>query len=91
MITDPTFYILAALAVIIVGLSKSGFGSGIGVLGVPLMALVIPPAQAAAIMLPLEARLAPAASARYSRQRENQNTIMLASMPSTSWATMVTM
>ena len=53
MITDPTFYILAAIAVIIVGLSKSGFGSGIGVLGVPLMALVIPPAQAAAIMLPL--------------------------------------
>ncbi|HBX69352.1 MAG TPA: hypothetical protein DEH25_08195 [Chloroflexi bacterium] len=43
-----TFYILAA-----VGISKSGFGSGIGVLGVPLMSLVIPPAQAAAIMLPL--------------------------------------
>jgi uncharacterized membrane protein YfcA len=53
MITDPTFYILAAIAVVIVGLSKSGFGSGIGVLGVPLMALVIPPGQAAAIMLPL--------------------------------------
>jgi len=35
----------------IVGISKSGFGSGIGVLGVPLMALVIPPQQAAAIML----------------------------------------
>ena len=53
MITDPTFYILAAIAVVIVGISESGFGSGIGVLGVPLMALVIPPAQAAAIMLPL--------------------------------------
>jgi uncharacterized membrane protein YfcA len=53
MSTDPLFYILAGIAVVIVGLSKSGFGSGIGVLGVPLMALVIPPAQAAAIMLPL--------------------------------------
>ncbi len=53
MIQDPTFYILAALAVLIVGISKSGFGSGIGVLGVPLMALVISPSQAAAIMLPL--------------------------------------
>lgn len=53
MITDPAFYILAAIAVVLVGISKSGFGSGIGVLGVPLMALVIPPAQAAAIMLPL--------------------------------------
>jgi uncharacterized membrane protein YfcA len=47
------FYIFAAVAVIIVGISKSGFGSGLGMLGVPLMALVIPPAQAAAIMLPL--------------------------------------
>jgi uncharacterized membrane protein YfcA len=53
MISNPVFYVLAALAVVIVGVSKSGFGSGIGVLGVPLMALVIPPAQAAAIMLPL--------------------------------------
>jgi uncharacterized membrane protein YfcA len=48
-----TFYLLATIAIIIVGISKSGFGSGIGVLGVPLMSLVIPPAQAAAIMLPL--------------------------------------
>jgi len=47
------FYIFAAAAVIIVGISKSGFGSGLGMLGVPLMALVIPPTQAAAIMLPL--------------------------------------
>lgn len=47
------FFILAAIAIVVVGISKSGFGSGIGVLGVPLMALVIPPAQAAAIMLPL--------------------------------------
>jgi uncharacterized membrane protein YfcA len=53
MIQDPIFYCLAALAIVIVGISKSGFGSGIGVLGVPLMALVIPPQQAAAIMLPL--------------------------------------
>ena len=53
MINDPIFYLFAALAILIVGISKSGFGSGLGVLGVPLMALVIPPAQAAAIMLPL--------------------------------------
>ena len=53
MITDINFYILAALAVLLVGISKSGFGSGLAVLGVPLMTLVIPPAQAAAILLPL--------------------------------------
>ncbi len=53
MITVPTYYILAAIAVLIVGISKSSFGSGLAVLGVPLMALAVPPAQAAAILLPL--------------------------------------
>lgn len=53
MITDITFYILAAIAVLIIGISKSGFGSGLAVLGVPLMAITISPAQAAAILLPL--------------------------------------
>lgn len=53
MITDPTFYILAVIAVLIVGVAKSGFGGGLGVLAVPLMALAIPPLQAAAILLPV--------------------------------------
>lgn len=53
MITDPIFYVLAVIAVLIVGIAKSGFGGGLGVLAVPLMALVIPPFQAAAILLPV--------------------------------------
>ncbi len=53
MTTEPIFYIVATFAILIMGISKSGFGSGLGVLAVPLMTLVIPPAQAAAIMLPL--------------------------------------
>jgi uncharacterized membrane protein YfcA len=53
MINDPTFYVVTTVAILIMGISKSGFGSGLGVLAVPLMSLVIPPAQAAAIMLPL--------------------------------------
>lgn len=53
MITDPIFYVLAVIAVLIVGIAKSGFGGGLGVLAVPLMALVIPPLQAAAILLPV--------------------------------------
>lgn len=53
MISDPGFYLCAVPAVILVGLSKGGFGSGLGVLGVPLLALAIPPVQAAAIMLPI--------------------------------------
>ena len=53
MNTNTTFYIVAILAVLLIGISKSGFGSSLSIFGVPLMALVIPPAQAAAIILPL--------------------------------------
>ena len=38
---------------LITGISKSGFGGGLGVLAVPLMALYVSPLQAAAIMLPI--------------------------------------
>jgi len=53
IITDPAFYAVAVPAVLLMGLSKSGFGAGFGALAVPLMALTIPVPQAAAIMLPL--------------------------------------
>lgn len=53
MITDPWFYAVAIPAVLLMGLSKSGFGGGFGALAVPLMALAVPVPQAAAIMLPL--------------------------------------
>ena len=53
MITDPFFYALAVPALLIVGIAKGGLGGGIGILGVPLMALAIGPVQAAAIMLPI--------------------------------------
>ncbi len=52
-ITDPWFYLAAVPAVMIVGISKGGFGGGLGTLAVPLIALAVPPVQAAAIMLPL--------------------------------------
>jgi uncharacterized membrane protein YfcA len=53
MISDPTFYLLAIPAVLLVGLSKGGFGGSISVIGVPLMALAISPVVAAGIMLPI--------------------------------------
>lgn len=53
LITDPWFYAAAVPAVLLMGISKSGFGAGFGALATPLMALTIPVPQAAAIMLPL--------------------------------------
>ena len=52
-ITDPFFYLLAIPAVVLVGISKSGFGAGFGSLAVPMMALVVTVPQAAAIMMPV--------------------------------------
>jgi len=48
-----TFWITAVLAVILVGIAKAGFGGGVGVIATPLMALTIPVADAAALLLPL--------------------------------------
>lgn len=52
MITDVWFYLAAIPAILITGISKGGFG-GLVMLAVPLLALVISPVQAAAIMLPV--------------------------------------
>jgi hypothetical protein len=52
MITDPLFYAVAIPSVTLLGLAKGGF-SGLGLLSLPLMALVISPVQAAAITLPI--------------------------------------
>lgn len=53
LLSDPWFYAAAIPAVLLVGLSKGGFGGAVGFVGVPLMALVMPPVQAAAILLPI--------------------------------------
>jgi len=52
MVTDPLFYAVAVPAVVLMGLAKGGF-SGLGLLSLPLMALVLSPVQAAAIILPI--------------------------------------
>lgn len=53
MISDPLFYATAVPAVLILGISKAGFGSAFGSLAVPLMALTITVPQATAILLPV--------------------------------------
>ena len=50
---DPVFVAVAVIAVLIVGLSKAGLLGGLGVVGVPLLALVMPARDAAGMMLPV--------------------------------------
>jgi uncharacterized membrane protein YfcA len=50
---DSSFYLIAIPAVILVGLSKGGMGDVLGLLGVPILSLAVPPVQAAAILLPI--------------------------------------
>ena len=52
MIDSPAFYLSASIAVACLGLSKGGF-VGFGLVATPLLALAIPPVQAAAILLPI--------------------------------------
>jgi uncharacterized membrane protein YfcA len=52
VLTDPAFYALAIPAVVLLGLSKGGF-AGLGAASLPMIALVISPIQAAAILLPI--------------------------------------
>ena len=53
MITDLSFYAISIPAVVLLGLSKSGFGAGFGSLAVPMMALVVTVPEAAAILMPV--------------------------------------
>lgn len=53
LITDPWFYAVAIPAVLLLGISKSGFGAGFGSLAVPMMALAVTVPQAAAILMPV--------------------------------------
>ncbi len=53
IITDPYFYAVTVPAVLLLGVSKSGFGAGFGSLAVPMMALAVTVPEAAAILMPV--------------------------------------
>lgn len=50
---DPTTLLAGLAAVGLVGLSKGGLGGAFALMGVPVLSLVMPPVQAAALLLPL--------------------------------------
>jgi uncharacterized protein len=52
VITDPLFYLVVVPAVTFLGLGKGGF-AGVGMVATPLLALYMPPLQAAALLLPI--------------------------------------
>lgn len=52
MIYDPVTLLVMCLSVMLFGLAKGGL-AGLGAIAVPIMALTMPPLQAAAIMLPI--------------------------------------
>lgn len=50
---DPHLYLVAASAIFLVSLAKSGLISALSIVGVPLLTLVMPAREAAGMMLPL--------------------------------------
>jgi uncharacterized membrane protein YfcA len=52
LVADPLFYLLAIPAIVALGLGKGGF-AGVGMISTPLLALSVPPLQAAAVLLPI--------------------------------------
>lgn len=53
MIDSPGLFVLAALATVFAGISKGGFGSGAAFASSAVLALLLPPAAALGLMLPL--------------------------------------
>jgi hypothetical protein len=72
LITDWHFYAAAIPAVLLLGVSKSGFGVGFGSLAVPIMALSVTVPQAAAIMMPILFVLDIMGLAAYRREFDRQ-------------------
>ena len=79
MTPDLLFYAAAIPAVALVGLSKGGLGGAFALLGVPLLAMVVPPMQAAAIFLPI--LLVMDAVALWAWRRHNNRSTLLAMLP----------
>jgi uncharacterized protein len=74
-----TFFAAAVPAVALVGLSKGGLGGAFALIGVPLMALVVSPVDAAAIFLPI--LIVMDMVALYAWRKHNDRKLLLAFLP----------
>ncbi|MFA7413484.1 MAG: sulfite exporter TauE/SafE family protein [Rhizobium sp.] len=79
MLPDIQFFAAAVPAVALVGLSKGGLGGALALIGVPMMAMVVPPLQAAAIFLPI--LLVMDAVALWAWRKYNNRATLLALLP----------
>ena len=77
LIDDPWFYLAAISAVLILGIAKGGLAGGIGLVAVPLMALTIEPARAAAILLPILMLMDVTALRTYWGQWDRENLVTM--------------
>ena len=82
---DAAFYTVAIAAVLIAAISKGGFGSGAAFVSAPLLALVMPPAQAVGLLLPLLMLMDVTSLRTYWRQWDwrHSRLLMLGGIPGT--------
>lgn len=80
---DPTMFAVAVPAVLFSAISKGGFGSGAGFVSAPLLALVLEPATAVALMLPLLMLMDVTGLRPYWKQwsREEAGAMMIGAVP----------
>jgi len=86
-IFDPYFVTVAVIAVLVVGLSKAGLLGSLGMVGVPLLSLVMPARDAAGMMLPV--LLAMDAIAIYAYRKEVDWKILWIMLPGAAIGTLV--
>tara|TARA_R110002020_G_scaffold19053_33_gene66221 strand:+ start:350 stop:1117 length:768 start_codon:yes stop_codon:yes gene_type:complete len=84
---DPSFVAITVIAVLIVGLSKSGLLGSLGMVGVPLLSLVMPARDAAGMMLPV--LLAMDAIAVYTYRKEFDRRLLAIMLPGAAVGTLL--
>ena len=84
---DPYFITIAVITVLIVGLSKSGLLGSLGMVGVPLLSLIMPARDAAGMLLPV--LLAMDAIAVYTYRKEFDLRLLRIMLPGAAVGTLL--